>query len=70
MKGSTKALLLSAASSGVVAGGLCWLGLHAGLAIIIWAILTLSVYPKALQDMANEKILDHDWPTRDGADKR
>lgn len=70
MKGSTKALLLSAASSGVVTGGLYWFGLNAGLAVIIWVIATLSVYPKALQDMANEKILDHDWPTRDGADKR
>jgi hypothetical protein len=70
MKGSTKALLLSAASSGVVTGGLYGFGLNAGFSLTIWAIATLSIYPKALQDMANEKILDHDWPTRDGADKR
>ncbi|PCK83274.1 hypothetical protein CPT32_30195 [Rhizobium sophoriradicis] len=70
MKGSTKALLLSAVSSGVVTGGLYWFGLNAGIALIIWAVATVSLYPKVLQDMANEKILDHDWPTRDGADRR
>jgi len=70
MKGTTKAYLMSAVSSGVVAGGLYWLGCNGALSIIIWVVGTVTVYPKVLQDMANEKILDHDWPTRDGRDKR
>jgi hypothetical protein len=61
---------MSAMGSGVVAGGLYWLGCNGALSIIIWAVCTVAVYPKVAQDMANEKILNHDWPTRDGADKR
>ncbi|TLX03696.1 hypothetical protein [Rhizobium sp. MHM7A] len=70
MKGTTKAFLMSAMASGVVAGGLYWLGCNGALSIIIWVVGTVVAYPKVVQDMAYEKILNHDWPTKDGTDKR